>query len=259
MTNWSGWDWISYGCLGFAAIGLAVGAWGKEYPEMFSGLPSFFSSPKWAAVPAVLFVAATVTFMVRMFLVPTTPPAAQTANSSSQPAVVTTSAPVPFKKMFTAYDIEQRIRVIDELYGLLSTNVISASAAGERLNKSLANKIVGKTAAADLTAYASATETTLTNYFETAGRYMIFPDIYHDATALVWNPFEVVTSARNLGDEIKSLEQQDLNVVLYLKSNKFMAEFNTAMSGRFWTWINEKQQLLTKKRREYEAAPVYPK
>jgi hypothetical protein len=69
----------------------------------------------------------------------------------------------------------------------------------------------------------------------------------------------VVSSAKNLAAEIKSLEQQDANLPPYLKSNKFMPEFNTATSGKFWTWINEKQQLLTKKRREYEAAPVYPK
>ena len=66
MSKWSGWDWISYGCLGVAALGLAVGAWGKENPEMFSGLPSVFSSPKWAAVPAILFALATIIFIARL-------------------------------------------------------------------------------------------------------------------------------------------------------------------------------------------------
>jgi hypothetical protein len=168
-------------------------------------------------------------------------------------------SPAPLEKRFTAYDIEQRNRAIDELYGLLSTEVLSASTAGARLNKSLMDRILNKTAAANLSAYADTTEIALNKYFDAAGRYMIFPDIHHDATALVWNPFEAVSSAKNLAAEIKSLEQQDANVPLYLKSNKFMAEFNTATSGRFWTWINEKQQLLTKKRREYEAAPIYPK
>jgi hypothetical protein len=156
-------------------------------------------------------------------------------------------APVPMEKRYTSYDVEQRLRAIDDLYNLLGSSVISVSAAGERLNKSLGDKIASKTAPTDLTKYADETEAALNKYFETAGRFMIFPDIHHDATALVWNPFEVVSSARNLAAEIKSLEQQDANVALYLKSNKFMAEFNTATSGRFWTWINEKQQMLTKK------------
>lgn len=165
----------------------------------------------------------------------------------------------PLPKMFTAYDVEQRLRAIDELYGLLGSRVMSVSAAGERLNKSLEEKILSKTAASDLTAHADATEAALNNYFETAGRYMIFSDIHHDATALVWNPFEIVSSARNLAAEIKSLEQQNANVILYLKNNKFLADFKSGTSGRFWTWINKKEQLLTNKRREYEAASVYPK
>ena len=76
---------------------------------------------------------------------------------------------------------------------------------------------MNKTAVASLTAYADNAETALNKYFEAAGRYMIFPDIHHDATALVWNPFEVVSSAKNLAAEIKSLEQQEANVPLYLK------------------------------------------
>src|SRR5260221_14385461 len=136
MSNWSGWDWISYGCLGCAALGLAIGAWGKEYPEMLSGLPSFLSSPKWAAVPAVLFVLATIIFIVRLFVIPTAS-IATTSNSAPQSPLII-NEPVPLKRMFTSYDIEQRLRAIDELYNLLGSNVMAVSAAGERLNKSLA-------------------------------------------------------------------------------------------------------------------------
>jgi hypothetical protein len=163
----------------------------------------------------------------------------------------------PLEKRFTAYDVEQRLRAIDQLYGLLGTSVMEVSADGERLNKSLGSKVLAGTAAGDLEKYAGAAGAALSNYFETAGKFMIFPDIHHDATALVWNPFEVVSSAKNLAAEIRSLEQQ--NVAAYLRNNKYMAEFNSGTSGQFWRWINEKQELLTKKRREYEAAPVYPK
>jgi hypothetical protein len=253
MSSWSGWDWISYGCLGLAAFGLAFGSLGKESPEMFSGL-AFLSSPRWAFAPAALFAAATVIFLVRMLV--QEPQKTAEYPKQNLPTIEETK---PLEKRFTAYDLEQRLRVIDELYNLLSSSVMSVSADGERLNKSLAGKIANKTAATDLAKYADATEEALGNYFETAGKYMIFPDIHHDATALVWNPFEIVASARNLVAEIKSLEQQDANIPVYLRNNKFMVEFNSGTSGRFWTWINEKQQLLTKKRREYEAAPVYPK
>ena len=65
MSNWSGWDWISFGLLGLAAFGLAFGSLAKESPEMFSGL-AFLSSPRWAFLPAALFAVATVIFLVRM-------------------------------------------------------------------------------------------------------------------------------------------------------------------------------------------------
>jgi hypothetical protein len=67
MANWSGWDWISYGCLGFAALGLAIGTWGKENPEIFGSLPSILLSPNWSAVPAILFALGTIIFIVRLF------------------------------------------------------------------------------------------------------------------------------------------------------------------------------------------------
>ena len=55
MSHWGFWDWITYGCLGIAAFGLAIGAVGKDSPTMFEHLPAIFSSPKWAYAPIVLF------------------------------------------------------------------------------------------------------------------------------------------------------------------------------------------------------------
>lgn len=67
MSHWTAWDWITYGCLGIAAFGLALGSLLKEYPSMVSWMPEIFSSPKWAFVPALLFVVATIIFLVRTF------------------------------------------------------------------------------------------------------------------------------------------------------------------------------------------------
>jgi hypothetical protein len=183
----------------------------------------------------------------------------QTADVVAAPP--TELAKPPMKQMLTAYDVEQRQRAIDELYGILGKDIMTVSAAGERLHKMLSSKIQEGTAVTELTKYADDTERALTGYFEIAGRYQIFPDIYHDATSLVWNPFEVVSSSRNLVAELRRLDARgDKAMTLdYLQHNKFLADFNSGTSGRFWTWISEKQQLLTSKRREYEAAAVYPK
>ena len=87
MSNWSPWDWIAYACLGIASVGLALGSLGKESPNLFSEFPSFFSSPKWASVPALLFMLATLIFIVR--LVGISAPAQQN-NFLDKPANVET-------------------------------------------------------------------------------------------------------------------------------------------------------------------------
>jgi hypothetical protein len=86
MSHWSAWDWIAYACLGVAALGLALGSWGKENPEMLERLPSLFSSPRLAPVPAILFIIATVIFIIRL-VVPNSP------SSSAPPAATALSSP----------------------------------------------------------------------------------------------------------------------------------------------------------------------
>lgn len=207
MAKWSGWDWISYGLLGFAALGVAISTWGKENPEMFSGLPAIFSSPKWAAVPAVLFTLATIIFIIRMVRQNTPSMSSQDGSAAARSPTIT-NEPKPLPKMFTAYDIEQRLRAIDELYSLLDSKMIESSTAGEKLRGSLPHKIANGAAVEELDKFADAIESTLENYFRTAGKYQIFPDIHHDAIALVWNPFNLVSSSRNLRAELQEIEQR---------------------------------------------------
>jgi hypothetical protein len=52
MAQWSAWNWIAYGCLGISAFGIALGTISQRYVDMFSRLPSFFSSAMWSFVPA---------------------------------------------------------------------------------------------------------------------------------------------------------------------------------------------------------------
>jgi len=65
MSNWSPWDWISYGCLGISAIGLAIAAAPKALHSKlkFSGI---LSSTKWSYAPALFFLIATVIFIARL-------------------------------------------------------------------------------------------------------------------------------------------------------------------------------------------------
>jgi len=69
MSNWAGWDWIAYGCLGIAAFGVAIGAIWKENPAMFENWPLVLSSPKWSFVPMALFILGTGIFISRAIFV----------------------------------------------------------------------------------------------------------------------------------------------------------------------------------------------
>ena len=80
MAHWTPWDWIAYGCLGIAALGLAVASLAKEYPDMFHWLPGFFSNSRWSFIPAILFVVATLIFIIRL-LVPSTQSGTNVVNT----------------------------------------------------------------------------------------------------------------------------------------------------------------------------------
>ncbi|HTB03807.1 MAG TPA: hypothetical protein VK804_25330 [Bradyrhizobium sp.] len=65
MSHWGFWDWVTYGCLGIAAFGLAAGAVVKDNPAMLENFPTFFSSAKWAYVPIVLFAIGSAILAIR--------------------------------------------------------------------------------------------------------------------------------------------------------------------------------------------------
>lgn len=65
MARWGFWDWTAYLCLGIAALGLAAGAALKEEPGMLDRLPTFFTGPKWAYVPMILFALGSAILAVR--------------------------------------------------------------------------------------------------------------------------------------------------------------------------------------------------
>jgi hypothetical protein len=112
-----------YGCLGFAAFGLAVGAWGKENPEMFSGLPTFFSSSKWAAAPAILFVLATVIFIARLLGQGSqNNPVAEAPPLASRP-VVSALPPVEPARFYSTGDKERISEAFYKLSQLLNKPV----------------------------------------------------------------------------------------------------------------------------------------
>ncbi|WLB43003.1 hypothetical protein QIH93_20875 [Bradyrhizobium ottawaense] len=212
----------------------------------------------WGATVVIgilLYVASTLSEQLRT-LASSSPRPGRKSASAEAAATAHQPASTPLPKTFTAYDIEQRLRAIDELHRELGSGVMSVSAAGERLNDALRNS-PSKPPSSEFVAYADAVELALQDYFRAAEKHRMFSDIYEEATSAVWDPRKVAVSARNLAGQIFSLEQQKADVNLYLRNNLSLLDFQARTSGQFWTWIHERQTALEKMRLQYEKAPIY--
>lgn len=103
MSAWSLWDWVSFGCLGIAAFGLALGTLGKDNPALFSWLPSTFTSVRWGYLPIVLFTLGSIILIIRA-VSPTVagkPPKADVANSAYAFLQFSDAHSVPVEKKTT--------------------------------------------------------------------------------------------------------------------------------------------------------------
>ena len=171
--------------------------------------------------------------------------------------------PLVTKRMFTAYDVEQRLRAIDQLLEFLDPKIMMVSATGERLNSAIFGKIVDGTAVSALDQYADSLELVLSEYQIEASRYAKFADIYQAATSCDWALDRVPHTVRLLRAELQDMKGRgQLNIqpqfiVDMLRSNKLLADFQEVSSGKIWTWINDRKNALVEKRGEYETVEVY--
>jgi hypothetical protein len=163
--------------------------------------------------------------------------------------------------MFTAYDIEQRLRAIDEIYAFLDS-MLAISGNGELLRQSIQDKIQTKVAASELDKHADKAEAAVEKYRAIVHKYEYFADIFSVAQIDTGSVpiFETIAASRNLRAEIQELEQRGQleKAPEYLRNNIRLAEWRAAVD-KLWPWINGKKNDLISKRREYEAAEVYPK
>lgn len=167
----------------------------------------------------------------------------------------------PLKHMLTAYGVEQRLRAIDDLYAFLNDKLLPVSGAGEKLSIAIHNKISNGTAIEALDQYAEQVSSVLADFYNRAAKYMYLGDIYTDAISTTdWSPQDVAKSASLLRAELQELKQRNVELTPdLLRNNKLLFDFKTNMSGKFWTWINQKKEALARKRRQYEQAEVYPR
>jgi hypothetical protein len=173
------------------------------------------------------------------------------------------TSPTSGAKKYTSYDIEQRLRAIDEIYAFLGSNLMAVSAAGERLAEGglIFEKIKNGVAITELDQHAEMAKNTVDEYYKLTAKYMYFPDIYTVASSTTdGTPLDVISSSLSLRAELQEMTQrgQIEQAYDYLRNNKLLEDWRASMA-HFWPWINKKQQELTQKRRQYEQAEVYPR
>jgi hypothetical protein len=184
----------------------------------------------------------------------------QAEDKKPASTTVAPEEPKPLKRMLTAYDVEQRLRAIDQLLGELDDKVLPASAEAEKLNQSLFDRITAGTAIGDLDAHVEHVKTALAGYLKIAARYDHFRDIVIAALGQDWSPQHIENAASLLRAELQEMQQrgQMPHAADYLRNNKLLADWRGLVSGKFWTWINQRREELRARRKEYEQAEVYP-
>jgi hypothetical protein len=256
LEHWEHPGWLSdpWVQISLIVVGFVVIVWDARREK------KVLSSPRqMIGIGLAIIVVGVVVVGVGLWRQPTATQSSGAAPASD--AVPADSLPKPLKKMLTAYDVEQRERAIDQIMEMLDPKLITISAKGERLNKTFYAEIRDGTAIASLTRYGEEAKAAIEEYFQVTGRYQKFPDIYQAAVASSWNIMDVADASFRLAAALETIQRQGsmLEAVVYLKDNKFMAEWQQIMNGKTWTWINDKRNALIAKRREYEQAEVYPK
>lgn len=197
---------------------------------MFSGLFSF----------VVLFGAGAIVLAMR-----------PTEHQSS-----TTERPV---KKHLAYEVERQLRAIDDVRAILNGVIMRRGLDGVTLHRDVSQQLQNGTIKTsgvtkrllDLAKLVETDLTTVQNIVETHADYPYFrADIRYDP----FNPFSLVSGARNLAADIDQLSADADSK--YLLRGQSIAEFGSAVQG-IGNWAMQSGQNLGTSRQQVEALPIY--
>lgn len=197
---------------------------------MFSGLASF----------VVLFGAGAILFAMRPVEHPSS-----------------TSAPVVKKHL--AYEVERQLRAIDDVRAILNGVIMRRGLDGVTLHRDVSQQLQSGTVKTsgiakrllDLAKIVEADLVTIQNIVETHADYPYFrAAIGYDP----FNPFSVVSGARNLAADIDQLSADADSK--YLLRGQSIAEFGSAVQG-IGNWAMHSSQNLGASRQQVEALPIY--
>ncbi len=160
-------------------------------------------------------------------------------------------------KQYTAYEKEQRLRAVDEIYGLIATKLTRAYLEGRDLFNNLKAEVAQGTAEKVLKDHYTTVEAAFADLRSLLKKYEYFSDIATIATLNTFNGLTEITASGNLISEIRLFQNiAPHNVDQLLDRDVVWMEARNA-NREFEKYLSETIPRLKQKRQEIESAELY--
>jgi hypothetical protein len=226
--------------LGWLVLTAALGT--VLFQQWFGGAPA--NDPKITALQSEIATLKTQLTEARQPRSPTTRLAQQQAQ--------------PQPKQYTAYEKEQRLRAIDEIYDVVATTMAAAYVEGRDLFNGLKNEVAQGTAEKRLRDHYATVENAFAKLRGSLKKYEYFSDIVGVATANTFNGLNEMVACDNLINEINLIRGIAPNSVgPFLDRDIVWMEARNA-NREFEKYLGDTLPALKQKRAEIESAVVHP-
>lgn len=169
---------------------------------------------------------------------------------------IAADSPKSEPKKYTAYEKEQRLRAVDEIYSVLATQLQPTYSEGRKLVYEIYRTVDGS-AEQRLTDYANKVQAAFDSLNTLLKKYNYFTDIVQATTKNTFNDVAATHGVKNLVPEIEALRSKAPNdIQWFLLRNTTMSDAINQI-GAFERYLKETIPLLQEKRAEIEKAEVY--
>jgi hypothetical protein len=158
---------------------------------------------------------------------------------------------------YTAYEKEQRLRAVDEIYSAVATQLRSIYAEGNSLLDGIYRGQIDDGAEGRLTDYRNKVQTAFNNLNGILKKYNYFPDIVQLPRNNTFNDVEATHGVGNLVTEIQQFRQIAPNQLQWFLLRSSTMELSRNQMRRFDQYLSDATKELQEKRTEIEAARVY--
>jgi hypothetical protein len=165
--------------------------------------------------------------------------------------------PPPLPKRYTAYEKEQRLRAVDEIYNVFATELAPAYVEGRDLFNGLKNELVKGDAAQKLRAHYDTVENAFKKLDGLRNKYEYFSDIVAVTKQNTFNGLTEMVACDNLINAIALLQNIAPNNVGQLLDRDIVYVEARNANMDFDKFLKDTMPRLQQKRTEIEAAEVY--